>query len=178
MCERWVGDWTDCNILTPDSSIFSSTFSRSVGLLNRGSSAGCWFSLQHLFSNSLELSVAPGYIIVWRPPASCGLHICTQFNPSTAKVIPWYLRPDAPVILHRCISYLTARKGSICYSGAKYFFLSCPRICDRGLIVVIVYYLQIWNKKKNTTLLSVELLAVILGLSILRHPIQGSFKKF
>ena len=25
MCERWVGDWTDCNILTPSSSVFSST---------------------------------------------------------------------------------------------------------------------------------------------------------
>ena len=25
MCERWVGDWTNCNILTPNSSIFSST---------------------------------------------------------------------------------------------------------------------------------------------------------
>ena len=24
--------------------------------------------------------------------------ICTQFNPSTVKVIPWYLRMDAPVI--------------------------------------------------------------------------------
>ena len=26
MCERWVGDWTDCNILTPISSVFSSPF--------------------------------------------------------------------------------------------------------------------------------------------------------
>ena len=25
MCERWVGDWTDCNILIPTSSVFSST---------------------------------------------------------------------------------------------------------------------------------------------------------
>ena len=25
MCERWVGDWTDCNILTPKPSVFSST---------------------------------------------------------------------------------------------------------------------------------------------------------
>ena len=25
MCERWVGDWTDCNILAPSSSVFSST---------------------------------------------------------------------------------------------------------------------------------------------------------
>ena len=25
VCERWVGNWTDCNILTPSSSVFSST---------------------------------------------------------------------------------------------------------------------------------------------------------
>ena len=25
MCERWVGDWTDCNVLTPSSFVFSST---------------------------------------------------------------------------------------------------------------------------------------------------------
>ena len=31
-------------------------------------------------------------------------------------------------------------------SDAKYFFLSCPRLCDQGLIVVIIYYFQIWNK--------------------------------
>ena len=45
----------------------------------------------------MNLSVAPGYIIIWHPPASCGCHICTQLNPSTVKVIPWYLRLDAHV---------------------------------------------------------------------------------
>ena len=33
-------------------------------------------------------------------------------------------------------------------SDAKYFFLLCPRHCDQGLIVVILYYFQIWNKKE------------------------------
>ena len=54
-------------------------------------------------------------------------------------------------------------------SDAKYFFLFCPRHCDRGLIIVIAYY-QIWNKKKNT-LLSVEFLVVTRVPCILRHPI-------
>ena len=81
--------------------------SRCAGLLNRVSwrpIALCWVLvlstasyLQLTDSNSLNLSEAPGYIIVWYPPASCGCHICTQFNSSTVKVIPWYLRPDAPV---------------------------------------------------------------------------------
>ena len=39
-------------------------------------------------------------------------------------------------------------------SDAKYFFLSCPRHCDQGLIVVIVYYFQIWNKKKEHIIIS------------------------
>ena len=58
-------------------------------------------------------------------------------------------------------------------SNAKYFFLYCPRHCDRGLIFVKVYYFQVWNKKnkKNTRLLVVELLAVTGALCILRHPI-------
>ena len=37
-------------------------------------------------------------------------------------------------------------------SNAKIFFLSCPRHCDRGLIVVIVYYFQIWNKKEHNNI--------------------------
>ena len=88
--------------------------SHSAGLLNRGSrgpkpSAGSWFSLPRNATRTptnwlhlLELSVAPGYIIVWRTPASRGRRNCTEFNPSTVKVISWYLRPDAPV------SWLTA----------------------------------------------------------------------
>ena len=86
---------------------FAALLSRSAGLLDRGSwgpIALCWMLvlstasyLQLIDSNSLNLSVAPGYIIVWHPPAFCGRHICIQFNPSTVKVIPWYLRPDAPV---------------------------------------------------------------------------------
>ena len=44
-----------------------------------------------------QLSVAPDYVIVWRPPTSCERRISTEFNLSTVKDISWYLRPDAPV---------------------------------------------------------------------------------
>ena len=81
--------------------------SRSARLLNRvswGPIALCWVLvlstssyLQLTDSNYLNLSVAPGYIIVCHPPASYGRQICTQFNPSTVKIIPWYPRPDPPV---------------------------------------------------------------------------------
>ena len=41
-------------------------------------------------------------------------------------------------------------------SDSKYFFLSYPRNCDRGLIVVRVYYFRIWSKKADNTLLAVN----------------------
>ena len=39
-----------------------------------------------------------------------------------------------------------------CY--AKYLILFCPRLCDLGLIDVIVYYFQIWNKVKHNIIIS------------------------
>ena len=56
-------------------------------------------------------------------------------------------------------------------SNAKYFFLSCPRNWDLRLIVVIVYYFKIWNKKNTLLLLLLELLAVTRDPCILKHPI-------
>ena len=121
VCERWVGDWTDCNILTPSSSDYSSTsfpfcWTAKPRVLRAQPSAGSWFSLPRTATRTstawrqlIQLSVAPGYIIVWRPPASCERCICTKFNPSTVEAISWYLRPDAPV------SRLTAGRRSICY---------------------------------------------------------------
>ena len=102
MCGRWVGHWTDGNILTPNSPVFSSTsfsFCRAdqPGVLRAQSSAGTWFSLPRTATDWVQLSVAPGYTIVWRPPASCERPICTQFNPSTLKAISCCRRPDAPV---------------------------------------------------------------------------------
>ena len=105
VCERWVGDWTDCNILTPNSSIFSSTFFSFCWLFNRGPEgpALCWeqiLTASNCNSNSncnwlqlTQLSVAPGYMIVWRSPASCGVAIAPN---STRPRSRWY-----PDIFHR-----------------------------------------------------------------------------
>ena len=86
MCERKLETEQNCNILTPTLMVITAFPSRSLGLLNRrlGSpaslgnsphssifsatataqsgvlrapSARCWFSLQHLFSNWLEIPV-------------------------------------------------------------------------------------------------------------------------
>ena len=82
----WEVSWRlnkDCNILTPSFFVFSSiSFSfcwaaQPVALraqVSAGSGSHC-LELQQTDSNSklLELPVAPGYIIVWRPPASVSL---------------------------------------------------------------------------------------------------------
>ena len=36
----------------------------------------------------------------------------------------------------------------------KIFFCYCPRHCDQGLIVVIVYYFWIWNKQEHNIIIS------------------------
>ena len=64
--------------------------SHSAGLLR---DQALWFSLPGTAtrtstateSNSLELSVAPDYIIFSRSPAPCGRRFCTEFNPSTGQ---------------------------------------------------------------------------------------------
>ena len=84
--ERWVGDWKELQHIDPTLMGITTFLCRSPGLLNRGPggpaslghdphssifsptptaqsgvlrapSAGCWFSLQHLISNWLELPV-------------------------------------------------------------------------------------------------------------------------
>ena len=84
----WEVSWRlnkDCSILTSNSSVFSSTpfsffWAAQPGALRAQPSAENWFSLPRTTrtdSKLTELPVAPGYIIVWRPPASCERHICT-----------------------------------------------------------------------------------------------------
>ena len=103
MCERWVGDWTNCNILTPSSFVFSSTsfsfcWAAQSGVLRAHSpllGAGSLYSiLSPTHWHQLTRTVCRTGL---RPPASCERRICTQFNPSTVKAISWCLRLDAPV---------------------------------------------------------------------------------
>ena len=50
-------------------------------------------------------SCAPSYMIVRRPPSSCGRHKSHSFNPSTVKVIFWYSAIGCTCYLHSCIFY-------------------------------------------------------------------------
>ena len=161
----WEVSWRlnkDCNILTPSSSGCSSTSFSSGGAaqpgvlraqLSAGSGSHC-FELQQLTPNSnLQLS---------RTLCSTGLYncltstcfserrICTQFNPSTVKVIPLYLRPDALVIYTGAfLIWLLDRVGGqyvtlpkFCSSKSMFvcFFLP-PSVC----CLVYVFLYNLWN---------------------------------
>ena len=113
MCERWVGDWTDCNILTPSSSVFNSASFSFCWLLNRGSwgPGPLW---------ELVLTTA-SYLQLTEPVCGTGLY---NYLIPTCFLWVLHLHPIQPVhsqgytlisstrctcYLHRCISYLTAR---------------------------------------------------------------------
>ena len=89
--------------IDPSSSGYSSTSFSSCGAAQPGnlvltpSNCNNWLQALYFDLQLTHFLSHPGYIIVLRPPASCGVSIRTQFNPSIVKVIPWYLRPDAPV---------------------------------------------------------------------------------
>ena len=126
---------TDCHILIPSSSDYSSTSSfcwaAQPGSWGPKPSVWSWFSfcgqlwlelnsnsnwtLPALNSNKLKPSVAPGFIIVWCPPASCGHLHWIQPCPQV-KVIPWYLRLDAPVIYTGASLNWQLGRGPICYT--------------------------------------------------------------
>ena len=85
--------------------------SRSDGLLNRGS----W---RHSPLWELVLTTA-SYLQLTEPVCGTGLYNCltsTQFKPSTFKVRPWYLRPDAPIIYTGASLIWQLGRGSICYA--------------------------------------------------------------
>ena len=83
----------------------------------RAPSAGCWLSLPHLVFNWSGLqtdwiSCALSYIIVQRPPSSCGRHKLHSFNPSTVKATLRYSSTGCTCYLQRCISYFDSPAGS------------------------------------------------------------------
>ena len=112
MCERWVGDGTDCNILTQVLLIIAALLSHSTGLLNRGSwgpkpSAGSWFSLPRTATRNPTnwLQLTQTVCGTWL--YNCLTSTCFPWASQLHRFQPvhrssWYLRPDAPV------SWLTA----------------------------------------------------------------------
>ena len=88
----------------------------SIGDL-RAPSARCWLSQPHLsptgmVSKLTDFLSSSSYIIVHRPPSSCGRHKLHSFNPSTVKATLCYSSIGCTCYFHRCISYFDSPAGS------------------------------------------------------------------
>ena len=112
MCERELETEQNCNILTPTSYGHNSVSFPFPWLLNRGpggpASLG-YVPHSSIFSPTDWTSCALSYIIVQRPPSSCGRHKSHSFNPSTVNVIFWYSSTGCTCYLH---SYFDSPAGS------------------------------------------------------------------
>ena len=127
MCEKWAGDWTKTATYWPPVLL---AIAALISILRDCSTGGpegpdlCWvlFSLlrtatsdSKLWSLTNWLPVAPGYIIVWHPPAS----VCVASAPNSTRQQS-RLSPDIFNRMHLLITqvHLTARPGrrSICYN--------------------------------------------------------------
>ena len=108
VCERWVGDWTDCNILTPSSSIFSSTsfpfcWAAQPGVL----SAQAFCRELVLTALNCNSNFNNNWLQLTQTVCGTGLYNClssTCFSWASLlhRIQPvhmsrWYLRRDAPV---------------------------------------------------------------------------------
>ena len=141
-CERWVGDWTKTATYWSLALLaIAALLFHSAGLLNRGLLRTAR-PLLRAGSHCLELQQLTTKLQTHWTSCRSGLYHCltstcfserrisTQFNPSTVKVIPWYLRPDAPVIYTGAfLIWQLGRVGRQCYT------LCFPCVCISLYIV-------------------------------------------
>ena len=133
---------TDCYILTQSSSNHSSTsFASWLGCSTMGHwgpkpSVWSWFSLHwHPISHSNwnwpKLSVAPGYIIVSCPPASCGrTHLPPSPNSTTSTG-----QGDIPISSTGCTCFAVL---PLIYTGASLdWWLGQRSICNTSTSIII-----------------------------------------
>ena len=109
----------NCNILTPPPQLFWLQQHFFFFPFSSAAQTGAWrpslcWDMVLIPASSLQLiwtSCCRGYIIIWRPATSCERHMCTQFNPSTVKVIPPISSTGCTCYLHWCISSFDSLAG-------------------------------------------------------------------
>ena len=108
MCERWVGDWTNCNILIPSSFVFSST-----------SFSFCWTAQSGILrAHSPLLGVGSRYSILSLTRLTPTEPICRTrlYNCLTLTCFLWtsHLHPIQPI--HSQGYTLISSTGCTCFS--------------------------------------------------------------
>ena len=126
-CERWVGDGTDCNILTPSSSDYSSTSSSFCWAAQPGSwgskrSVWNWFSLPltatRTPTNWLQLTQAVcGTWLYNCLPSTCFLWASQLHRIQPVHRSRWY--PDIFDRIHLFLDWRLGR-GPICYISTPF----------------------------------------------------------
>ena len=97
MCEMWVGDKTDCNILTPSSSDYGSTSSSFCWAAQPGSwghkpSAGSWFSLHRTATRTQTAQIVCGTCLYNCLTFTCFLWVSQLHRIQPVPRSRWY--PD------------------------------------------------------------------------------------
>ena len=157
MCERELETEQNCNILTPTLLVIIAFLSRILGCSTGGlgpNLCGCWFSVQHLISNSSDPQTQSGvprapsaeccflYSIIsptlWSPncalsyikgqrtPFSCGRHNRTHSTRPRSRLYSDIPWADAPIIYTGALPILTARPGrrSIYNTSLQHWYLN------------------------------------------------------
>ena len=117
LCERWVRDWTELQLLTPTLMAITAFLSRSTGLLNRGPGGQPLLghgSHSSIFSPTDLNFLSPGlYNTLTSTYFLWASQFRTQFNPSIVKVAPDLISSTGcTCYLHRCISSFDSWAGS------------------------------------------------------------------
>ena len=107
VCERWVGDGTDCNILTPSSSDYSSTsfsfcWAAQPGILRAQALSGSWFSLPRTATRTPTNWFQLTWTVCGTGLYNCLTSTCFLWASHLHRIqhihmSRWYLQPDAPV---------------------------------------------------------------------------------
>ena len=129
VCERCVGDWTDCNILTPSSPVFTSTsfsfcWAAQPGFLRAQPSAGTWFSLPRTATRA-----STAWLQLTRTFCGTGLYNCLTYTcylwaSHLHRIQPVHMSRSYLDVFDRMHLFLDWRLGRrpICYKYMKCHF--------------------------------------------------------
>ena len=143
MCERWVGDWTDCNILTHSSSIFWST-----------SFSFCWAVQSGVLRAQPSLGAGSHHSILSPTNPNCLSHrVISLFDihlfPVIVAYVPnsthprWRLYLDVFDRMHRFIDWRLGWR-SICYSCRIHWFYIL--LCNTDIFILHIFqWLQLFH---------------------------------
>ena len=130
LCERWVEDWTELQLIDPHSyghNSVSFPFSWAAQLGAWGPSL--FWDIVLIPASSLQLiwtSCRWGYIIIWHPPTSCECHNSHSIQPLDSQGPPW--SPDIFDRMHLLFTQVHFFFWQLGWVGGQYATILCLMI--------------------------------------------------